>query len=581
MKKITEKLVPFLPYAIAIAFSIKATREPDIWWQIRTGEWILENGQVPKTDMFSNSVAGTEWINIKWGFEVLAAWVTKLCGPECVFVLQILASVGIVFFLKKIFKLFDLKNVWANVLALFITIAFIEYRIIGRPEMTTHFLFVVYLFILFNHFKNPASKLIWLIILLQIFWTNMHEAYGLGIVLIGIFFFAAWVDSFRNQGAKPKIISAVMGLSIVGVLVNPRGAVMLLRPLNIFSQVNENKFTTELANVFDPLFWEKEAYFFIASLALIAWLIFKHKKLLLEKLATFKLQLVAVLLLGAFVFLSLSASRNIIFYVLLIAPILVLSAQRFIPKKILTSPILLFVGVIFYASIVSNSYYEFTNSKNEYGLFVHPGFNPIGASNFIKQNGLADKKCFSSYMVSSYLLWDLQPVFKTYIDLRDLDVFSSDFFVKYFENAQIPEKFAALDKEENFKYVVLFRRFSPQLHHYLYTDTIYGCVYADPVCAIYQKTDSLARGDHFKDLSASETSNTATALSKILNPLYNEPDYTEYDIGLQAAEFYRTVGMISLAKERVNLYLYNHPNDATAIELQKSLNTFTPKSSVP
>lgn len=176
MKKFTENLIQFFPYLIAIAFSIKATREPDIWWQIRTGEWIMDNGQVPQTDMFSNSVAGAEWINIKWGFEVLAAWISKLYGPECVFILQMLVSIGIVYFLKKLFGLFDLKNVFANVLALFIVFAFIEYRIIGRPEMTTHLLFVVYLFMLFNHFKNPTSKLVWALIPVQIFWTNMHEA---------------------------------------------------------------------------------------------------------------------------------------------------------------------------------------------------------------------------------------------------------------------------------------------------------------------------------------------------------------------------------------------------------------------
>ncbi len=250
MKNVQNFLVRFFPYLIAIAFSIKATREPDIWWQIRTGEWIVENGQVPKTDMFSNSVAGAEWINIKWGFEVIAAWLSKLCGPECVFLLQVLASIGIVFFLKKICKLFDLTNLVTNTITLFISLALIEYRIIGRPEMTTHFLFVVYLYILFHHFKNPSSKLIWALIPLQVLWTNMHEAYGLGIVLIGIFFFAAWVDSFKNNVNKPKIISLVLSLSIVGVLVNPRGVVMLLRPLNIFSQVNQNKFTTELANFF-------------------------------------------------------------------------------------------------------------------------------------------------------------------------------------------------------------------------------------------------------------------------------------------------------------------------------------------
>lgn len=575
MKKLTEKLVQFFPYLIAIAFSIKATREPDIWWQIRTGEWILENGQVPNTDMFSNSVAGTDWINIKWGFEVLAAWVSKFCGPECVFLLQILASIGIVYFLKKFLRLFEINSWLSNTIVLFITFAIIEYRVIGRPEMTTHFLFVVYLYILFLHFKNPLSKLIWVLIPLQIFWTNMHEAYGLGIVLIGIFFFVAWIDSFKNNSDKPKIISAVLGFSILGVLVNPRGVVMLLRPLNIFSQVQQNKFTTELANFLDPDFWQKESYIFVVTILLACWMIYKHREVLIEKLDSYKLQLVSLLLFGAFMFLALMAARNIIFYFLLITPFLALLAQKYFLSKILSVNIVLIVGVLFYISIVSNAYYKATKSNNQYGLFVHPGSNPIGASNYIKQNGLAKNKCFSSYMISSFLLWDLQPDFKTYIDLRDLDVFSADFFNEYFTNAQVPEKFYTLDKKEDFDYVVLFRNFSPQLHHYLYTDTIYGCVYADPVCAIYQKTDSLAGGDHFQNLKSWETTTSATLMSKIFNPFYSEPDYESVDVNYEAASYYKSVGVLSLARKRVNLFLYNHPNDKRALELQKSLNTFT------
>ncbi len=577
MKKITEKLIQFFPYLIAIAFSIKATREPDIWWQIRTGEWILENGQVPKTDMFSNSVAGTEWINIKWGFEVLAAWISKLCGPECVFMLQILASVGIVFFLKKIFSLFNIKNIFSNAITLFITFLLIEYRIIGRPEMTTHFLFVVYLFVLYHHFKNPASKLIWALVPLQIFWTNMHEAYGLGIILIGIFMSAAWVEFFKEKTKKPILISSVLLASIASILINPRGVVMLLRPLNIFSQVQENKFTTELANVFDENFWQKESYLFIVSLVLIVFFLWKKRSELLAMFSGFKWQALGVLLLIAFTVLSLMAARNIIFYFLLIAPFIAfLLSQNKVAQLLKPIPVLI-VGFVLYVGIVSNGYYKISKSNSEYGLFVHPGYNPIGAAEFIKKKGLSNKKCFSSYMVSSYLLWKLQPHFKTYIDLRDLDVFSEEFFRTYFENAQVPEKFLALDETEKFDYVVLFRKFSPQLHSYLYRDTLYGCIYADPICAIYQKTDSLVQGDHFLNLKNSATSSWGLRLSQVFNPLYTQPDYADYDVGLQAAEYYMSVGMISLAKQRVSLYLYNYPNSAAALALQERLNTFVPK----
>src|SRR5262245_59756863 len=89
--------VLLLSYLLAFALSIKSFREPDLWWQIRTGEWILEHNAVPKTDVFSYSMQGTPWINIKWGFEAAAAFVARLLGPESVFILQAMVSCLLVF----------------------------------------------------------------------------------------------------------------------------------------------------------------------------------------------------------------------------------------------------------------------------------------------------------------------------------------------------------------------------------------------------------------------------------------------------------------------------------------------------
>jgi hypothetical protein len=91
----TEELLPvLLVFAVAIALSIKGLREPDLWWQIRTGEWILEHLQVPTQDVFSYTFAGANWFNIKWLSEVLLALVSKATGPEWVFLLQAAVTRG-------------------------------------------------------------------------------------------------------------------------------------------------------------------------------------------------------------------------------------------------------------------------------------------------------------------------------------------------------------------------------------------------------------------------------------------------------------------------------------------------------
>ncbi len=67
---------------VSLVLCIRQLGEPDVWWQIRTGEFILENGYVPDTDVFSYTYAGDPWFNVKWGTEVIMALVTGWFGTS-------------------------------------------------------------------------------------------------------------------------------------------------------------------------------------------------------------------------------------------------------------------------------------------------------------------------------------------------------------------------------------------------------------------------------------------------------------------------------------------------------------------
>ena len=169
------------------------------------------------------------------------------------------------------------------------------------------------------------------------------------------------------------------------------------------------------------------------------------------------------------------------------------------------------------------------------------------------------------------MLWKLQPNFKTFIDLRDLDIFSADFFDQYLEIINRPEKFHELDQKENFDYVVLYTRSNEALHQYLFNDSVYACTYADPVAALYEKTDNIPSGDFFQSGKAIPTSNFATALNHIANPLYESFDYEQLNTDYEAAAYYTLVGKISLAEKRINQYLYAFPENENALQLKNQI----------
>ena len=54
--------------------------DSDTGWHIRTGEWILKNGRVPTTDIFSFTKAGQPWFAWEWLSDVLMAVVHGRSG---------------------------------------------------------------------------------------------------------------------------------------------------------------------------------------------------------------------------------------------------------------------------------------------------------------------------------------------------------------------------------------------------------------------------------------------------------------------------------------------------------------------
>ncbi|MBV8200836.1 MAG: hypothetical protein JOZ15_09460 [Acidobacteria bacterium] len=59
--------------ALALAWSLLPLVHDDLFWHLRTGEWIAAHARVPLTDLFSYTRFGARWITHEWGFS-LASW---------------------------------------------------------------------------------------------------------------------------------------------------------------------------------------------------------------------------------------------------------------------------------------------------------------------------------------------------------------------------------------------------------------------------------------------------------------------------------------------------------------------------
>src|SRR5580698_2326800 len=122
----------------------------DTGWHLRTGEWILAHGRVPRSDIFSFTRSGQPWFAWEWLWDVLFGWLHLHAGMAAV--------------------------VLANSLVLALTFALL-FRL-ARPHLFTMLFTVVFCSILAGGERTGgASGLpgrLWLLPPLMALWTNLH-----------------------------------------------------------------------------------------------------------------------------------------------------------------------------------------------------------------------------------------------------------------------------------------------------------------------------------------------------------------------------------------------------------------------
>jgi len=63
-------MLTFLLVTLQFVMSEGTVADPDIWWHLRNAEYLFQNHQLPRFDLYSFTVAGAPWINHEWLAEV-------------------------------------------------------------------------------------------------------------------------------------------------------------------------------------------------------------------------------------------------------------------------------------------------------------------------------------------------------------------------------------------------------------------------------------------------------------------------------------------------------------------------------
>jgi tetratricopeptide (TPR) repeat protein len=490
----------------------------DIWWHLAAGRSMCQEGSFLYSDPFSLSTAGQPWINLHWLFQIAAYLGHAAGGPAALVIGKCaLFSVAAVILLWGCETLAGaesgcgapkLRPVGIAFLALAILAG--RHLVFARPVVFTLVYMSLVLFLLAKFVRKPSKGYLIGLMGIQVLWANTQPLFVLGPVILACFLLGEGLSTLaarlripgfaRTLGGKPL---AMLALALAGTLavslITPYGFDTLQLPFRLFGRIDPtgaSLFTWNVSENIPPWALARtgsgphDAFQWL-GVAAAASFVLNWKRISLTRLALFSAMLV----------LALMANRNILLFNWTAALVFVVNAGNAMARKsespasvffarVLRSP-LLALGTVLALGLPLGSALAREGSIAR----VSPFRVPTGiAAHLEKLPG--EGRLFNAIRYGGYLIWELYPASRPYIDGR-LVLRSADQFAEYLRVLDQPGKFEDLDDRFGFTAAVLPvtmpDRYQKLIAH-LYRDPDWHLVFTDGTQTLFARQTSGSPG---------------------------------------------------------------------------------------
>jgi hypothetical protein len=178
-------LVALYSAPLSMALKPSILNDNDIWFHLRTGQWILEHARIPITDPFSLFGADKPWAAYSWLFEVGVYGAYKAFNLLGIVIFEMALSLAIAGALHRLVSRLQpsfTKSVVLTAMALFAITPFFS----PRPWLFTLLFFIIELDIVLSVRESGDHR--GLLILIPIFclWANLHIQFLYGLFLLAL-----------------------------------------------------------------------------------------------------------------------------------------------------------------------------------------------------------------------------------------------------------------------------------------------------------------------------------------------------------------------------------------------------------
>jgi hypothetical protein len=398
--------------------------DPDFWWHLKTGQYIVETRSIPHTDIFSTLRFGSEWVTHEWLSEIFMYSVFRTLGYGGLIVIFSILIVGAFWIVYRQCRKRGVHPYVAGFAVLLGAVATMPTWGV-RPQMFSLLFASIFISFLDRYSRREEMPSIWWLVPLMILWVNLHAGFALGLVLMVLTIAGVlldWLslrkDSFASVWRRARPLCVLLIICLAAVCLNPNGTRLYSYPYETLSSQATMQYIREWRSpdFHNPLF-QPLALLLLATFSTLA-------------LSNKRARPGELLMLAVTAWATLRLGRNVAFFALVATPLLAMHSWTFITShrsgKWLNAPekrkpeerstLKIVLNGLLLALVLAVVALGVGRAVTEQPVTEAQEF-PAAAVDFILTQR-PPQPIYNEYIWGGYLIWRLYPDYRVYIDGR-------------------------------------------------------------------------------------------------------------------------------------------------------------------
>ncbi|OGW25837.1 MAG: hypothetical protein A2X59_00455 [Nitrospirae bacterium GWC2_42_7] len=436
-------------FCLAFLLSLRRMSDYDLWGHLKAGEYFFKTGSILTTHYFNCSWPEFPYLNHEWLFQAIVYSLYNIGGEALIVGLQVFLTMVSFAILYRTARMYS-DNIPLIVFVLALGVLASSHRFALRPQHFSYVFLLINLFCL-HQYTEGRMKYIYILPPVMLLWVNIHAESLWGIAVPGVFIIVEGILLFyskkknnhtsfpltgnpsserlripkhRAQASRSdktsdhnyelpgnfKKLIMVYALIIAASLINPFSYKTVVWPLFVMSEQFAG--VEELLPSTTLRYWSFWTFFGLFVISIM----FSIKRVKIH----------FVIIAALFSISAWIANRGIPHFVFASAPVIVSALGGFSAALFRKKVRVVYFLRLLLLSLIAAAVFSIVTSKHYFRKFDNVPY-PAGAVSFVKNQNIKGNM-FNTHGWGGYLIWELYPQVRIYIDNR---FFHKKFFDEY------------------------------------------------------------------------------------------------------------------------------------------------------